>query len=53
MKYLLRQRLHYEKEETLFHIYPNEFSSNFIRLANKQNSKFDLEFEKDVLKYLK
>lgn len=36
MKYLLKQQLHYEKEETLFHVYPNEYSSNFIRLANRQ-----------------
>jgi len=47
MKYLLKQRLSYKREQTLFHVFPNEYSSNFIRLANKQelilqvNKKWD------------
>lgn len=42
MKYLLKQQLKYEKEQTIYYVYPNQFSSGFIKLAKKRSLIFDI-----------
>ncbi|MFX1499977.1 MAG: hypothetical protein ACFFDH_03330 [Promethearchaeota archaeon] len=42
MKFLLKQQLDFKKEQTVYYIYPNQFSSEFIKLARKRNLILDV-----------
>lgn len=45
MKYLLKHRLNTVKKEWLIKVFPNEFSSQFIKLANKHKLIIEKEYE--------
>lgn len=42
MKFLLKQKLNYRKEQTIYYIYPNLFSSQIVREANKRGLILDV-----------
>ncbi|MBD3212360.1 MAG: hypothetical protein GF311_07115 [Candidatus Lokiarchaeota archaeon] len=44
MKYLLKQRLDFKKEKTLYYLYPNSFSRKFVKIAKKEGLIFDVNY---------
>jgi len=42
MRFLLKQKLRFKKENTLYYIFPNQYSSQFIRIAKKLDLIFDI-----------
>lgn len=44
MKFLLKQKLHYKQENSLFYIYPNGFSKDFIKMAKKRDLIFEINY---------
>jgi len=45
MKYLLKQRLRYEKVQTAIFLYPNQFSRWIVREANKHDLILETEYK--------
>ena len=45
MKFLLKQNLNYKKVGFIYYLFPNQFSSQIIRLAQKREVIFDTEYK--------
>lgn len=41
MKFLLKQRLRFEKEKTIYYLFPNQFSRYIVKKANKKDLILD------------
>lgn len=57
MKFLLKQKLHYEKEQTIYYLYPNQFSRWIVKRANEYDLILEKEYEfegkyKHITRYL-
>ncbi len=45
MKFLLKQNLNYKKVGFIYYLFPNQFSSQIIRLAKKKDVILDIEYK--------
>lgn len=44
MKFLLKQQLHYEQEQTIIYFYPNRFSRTIVSEAKRRDLIFDINY---------
>ena len=45
MKFLLKQKLNYEKVGFIYYLYPNQFSRQIIHLAKKRDIILDINYK--------